>query len=204
MTKISDVLVNNGIFYYLNMVSPEKYAEFFNPNEVVELDTLYLGNHGSRTTSPYLDMLAATTDGVLNNTSGSQVASMIWAMNYKNWERLKYVVDNAEHYDVTYHVTSSDTTTTDLDRTETDNENTTESVYGFDSVEAQPSNTESAARTKTRNTDTVVTKEHEQIGSVGYFSQAQLIKGEYQVEKYHFLYTVFDDITDVLGLDVFE
>lgn len=176
---------NKGVFYYLSQL--EGVTLPWSEMDIdSQLDIYYHMNHsGKKLTSPLIDGYLSNDELTENDKAG--LAAIIYSLFGKTWDRLWYVYNSEynpiNNYDLTEEYSGEDSlehgksttrtdnltseTTNNLTETETPNKTITrdKSVYGFNSSNPSPSETEEDTETGESTIDNTGTQTIENTGT---------------------------------------
>ena len=221
---------NKGIFYYLAQLQDIDlpWGELAITSQ---LDYYYHLNHsGGKNVSPLIDSFLYEDEIPPENLS--DIASIIYSLFGQTWERLwgVYVAEYnpINNYDMTEsegearHIGygRTDTRTDNLTETDTPGVSVTESesIYGFNSESASPSNTKQTTQTghnTIANTgtqanvasgadDITVNRTLTRSGNIGVTTSQQMIQSEIELWQWNFFKNViFPNIDGVLTISIY-
>lgn len=217
-----DWSTGSGIFHYLSELS-EIELPWSESGIELELDLAYHGNHsGGKIVAPLVHALIE--DGELSAVNAEKIASVVASLYLTNWAKqyatLSLEYDPISNYDMTESETGSNSGSTTVTHTGTDNHSTsnprtnTREVYAFNSTSYAPSERDSITDTGTDNRTVNLSdggtnsgsfsRSLTRSGNIGVTTSQQMLQSERDLWKWNFFENVvFQDLDRVLTLCVY-
>lgn len=167
------------------------------PNNINYFNTYFLSLYGNRKISSYIKTLYSRnlSQSEIDNQVRAIIASRFEDKWSRLWELWNKEYDPLQPFDITLTETSSDKLDTIKDKsTYIDND----SVYGFNSTEASPSDKSSGSTDREYARDITRGRDYSRKGNIGNITKQELVKQEREVLQYQIIDTIFKDIASVL------
>ena len=230
----------SGVFTMLSTWLAENQitTEWLTNSNYAAVDLDYHGSRGDKFCSPVVEGLleAYSSFSYLPYTpAGSYLMKMLWQRFGDNWSKRwtalqaeyepleNYHMEETEEEDTTNTGTVGNVSTLTGSGSRSTSEETDatidKSVYGFDSAQASPSEseedhsetsgsettTESQSGNNTRTDNLAGTRDRTLIrsGNIGVTTSQQMLSAELDIRTYDFYKSVFDDIDKVLTIPVY-
>ena len=229
-----DWLNTGGIFTLLAAVQGGSWIPWTAPANLLDLD-YYGNNSGDKIASPLLSKMLEAGDGTLDAVAQAKLALVVYHKYNANWAKRwaalqaeynpleNYSMEETETEDTTNTGTVGNvsTLTGSASRNNTEETDATidKSVYGFDSSQASPSesetdhsettatetSTESQSGNNTRTDNLAGTRDRTltRSGNIGVTTSQQMLQSELDIRMYDFYKSVYDDIDHILTIPVY-
>ena len=229
-----DWLNTGGIFTLLQAVQGGSWIPWTAPANLLDLD-YYGNNSGDKIVAPLVSKMLEAGGGTLDAVAQAKLALVIYHKYSDNWAKrwaaLQAEYNPLENYSMT-ETEAEDTTNTGTvgnvstltgsgSRTTTDETDATidKSVYGYDSDQPSPSEsetdhsessgsettTESQSGNNTRTDNLAGTRDRTltRSGNIGVLTSQAMLSAELDIRTYDFYKSVYDDIDHILTIPVY-
>lgn len=185
-------------------ISPylQKAIEYVCDSSNIDINKLYDGSLSDADRTTLIKNLFDDENGMLEITAGLHQR---FASKWKHiWDALNTAYNPLENYSMLEERTPDITKTTNgTGTTKTDSET---GVFGFNSVDSNPSGTIDGNQTDTitdRTETETGTETLERSGNIGVTTSQQMLQSEFEVRKYDFYKEIYKDIDSILCLKIY-
>lgn len=196
------IKADEAIFSTLKQLDGDKFQAAFGDADPDILDLDFFSHYGERTIAPLVKSFVS--EGVLVGEGMQRIGKVLYSRYYEKWRRLYTTLTT--DYDVLRPYNIVDMTTEEGESAST-NENETmfdSDVYGYNSanpVDDKDSRTSDSGKNENKHT---LKRTYERHGNIGNTSYSELIQKELAARESNYLDIVFQDVAEMMTLQIYE